>query len=195
LEGDSPGAKEAFTAARAEVEKIVREQPDYAEAHGVLGLIDAGLGRKEEAVRKGERAMALLPLEKDAINGALLSECLAVIYAWVGETDRALKQLAMMVKTPGDLSFGQLNYARSGTRFETIRALTKLSPRWHRSRRRFPTKRGCSGHRRRGPWLFLNREMIPAGRRANPGTYGKLDTLFSVFAPKDAQRIISLQKG
>ena len=107
-EGDSPGAKQAFTAARAEIEKIVREQPDYAQALGLLGLIDAGLDRKEDAIREGERAMALLPLEKDAINGALLSEYLAIIYAWVGETDRALKQLAIAVRTPGDLSFGQL---------------------------------------------------------------------------------------
>jgi serine/threonine-protein kinase len=131
-EGDSPGAQEAFTAARAEVEKIVREQPDYAEALGVLGLIDAGLGRKEDAVREGERAMALLPLEKDAINGALLSEYLAVIYAWVGETDRALEQLAMVAKTPGDLSFGQLKLRpvwdplRNDPRFDEI--VASLAP-------------------------------------------------------------------
>ena len=130
--GDSVGAKEAFTAARAEVEKIAREQPDYAEALCLLGLIDAGLGRREDAVREGERAMALLPLEKDAINGALLSEYLAVIYAWVGETDRALKQLAMAVKTPGDLSFGQLKLRpvwdplRNDPRFEEI--VASLAP-------------------------------------------------------------------
>jgi len=76
--------------------------------------------------------MALLPLEKDAINGALLSEYLAVIYAWVGETDRALKQLAMAVKTPGDLSFGQLKLRpvwdplRNDPRFEEI--VASLAP-------------------------------------------------------------------
>ena len=131
-EGDSAGAKEAFTAAHADVEKIVREQPDYAEALCLLGLIDAGLGRKEDAVSEGERAMALLPLEKDAINGALLSEYLAVIYAWVGETDRALKQLAMVAKTPGDLSFGQLKLRpvwdplRNDPRFDEI--VASLAP-------------------------------------------------------------------
>jgi serine/threonine-protein kinase len=130
--GDSAGAKEAFTAARAEVERIVREQPDYAQALCLLGLIDAGLGRKEDAVREGEHAMALLPLEKDAINGALLSEYLAVIYAWVGEMDRAFKQLAIAVKTPGDLSFGQLKLRpvwdplRNDPRFDEI--VASLAP-------------------------------------------------------------------
>ena len=131
-EGDSAGAKQAFTAARAEVERIVREQPDYAQALGLLGLIDAGLDRKEDAIREGERAMTLLPLEKDAINGALLSEYLAIIYAWVGETDRALKQLAITVKTPGDLSFGQLKLRpvwdplRNDPRFDEI--VASLAP-------------------------------------------------------------------
>jgi TolB-like protein/class 3 adenylate cyclase/Tfp pilus assembly protein PilF len=130
--GDSAGANEAFTAARAEVEKIVREQPDYAEALCLLGLIDAGLGQKEDALREGEHAMALLPLEKDAINGALLSEYLAVIYAWVGEADSAFKQLAMTVKTPGDLSFGQLKLRpvwdplRNDPRFDEI--VASLAP-------------------------------------------------------------------
>ena len=62
-------SRAAFTAARAEQEKIVQAQPNYGPALCVLGLIDAGLGRKEDALREGRRAVELLPVEKDALNG------------------------------------------------------------------------------------------------------------------------------
>ena len=59
----------AFTAARAEQEKVVQAQPNYGPPLCVLGLIDAALGRKEDALREGRRAVELLPVEKDALNG------------------------------------------------------------------------------------------------------------------------------
>jgi tetratricopeptide (TPR) repeat protein len=49
---DEAKARASFTAAREEQEKIVRAQPDYGPAVCVLGLIDAALGRKEEAMRE-----------------------------------------------------------------------------------------------------------------------------------------------
>jgi tetratricopeptide (TPR) repeat protein len=106
--GDAVTARAAFTAARAEMEKIVKEQPDYAEALCMLGLIDAGLGRKEEALTEGRRAVELLPLTKDALTGAELMTFLAVIYAWTGEKDLALKELTSLLEIPGHLSYGQL---------------------------------------------------------------------------------------
>ena len=66
---DDDKARAAFIAARAEQEKIVHAQPNYGPALCVLGLIDAGLGRKEEALREGRRAVELLRAEKDALNG------------------------------------------------------------------------------------------------------------------------------
>ena len=65
----STKAQLAFTAARAEQEKTVQAQPDYGPAWCVLGVIDAALGRKEDALREGRRAVELLPVEKDSING------------------------------------------------------------------------------------------------------------------------------
>ena len=65
---DDAGARAGFTAARAEQEKIVRAQPDYGPAICALGLIDAGLGRKDDALREGRRAVGLLPVEKDAFQ-------------------------------------------------------------------------------------------------------------------------------
>jgi serine/threonine protein kinase/Tfp pilus assembly protein PilF len=63
MTNDSDKALVAFTAARAEQEKIVQAQPNYGPPLCVLGLIDAALGRIEEALREGQRAVALLPVE------------------------------------------------------------------------------------------------------------------------------------
>ncbi|MGI9115351.1 MAG: tetratricopeptide repeat protein [Chthoniobacterales bacterium] len=62
-------ARTSFTAARASVEKIVRDQPDYAPALSLLDRIDAALGQKEEALRESRRACELVPLSKDAALG------------------------------------------------------------------------------------------------------------------------------
>ena len=119
-------AHAAFTAARASQEKIVEAQPNYGPALCVLGLIDAGLGRTEEALREGRRAVELLPVEKDAIVGKLMIEYLAMIAAWVGENDVACEQLAIAVRAPSTVSYGQLKLLpfwdplRSDPRFEKI---------------------------------------------------------------------------
>ena len=105
---DESKARSAFTAARAEQEKTVQAQPNYGPALCVLGLIDAGLGRKEEALREGRRAVELVPVGKDAINGPLMIEYLAMIAAWVGEKDLACKQLAIAIRPPSTVSYGQL---------------------------------------------------------------------------------------
>jgi TolB-like protein/Tfp pilus assembly protein PilF/class 3 adenylate cyclase len=130
--GESAGAQAAFAKARAEQEKIVLEQPDYAPALSVLGLIDAGLGRKEEAQREGRRACELLPVSKDALYGPDLVVNLALIYAWTGEKDRAIEQLARAAEIPGNLSYGLLKLnpewdsLRGEPRFERI--VASLAP-------------------------------------------------------------------
>jgi TolB-like protein/Flp pilus assembly protein TadD len=106
--GDNDRARAAFTLARIEVEKTVREQPAYAQPLSLLGMIDAGLGRKEEAIREGERAIELLPVSKDALSGPGMVENLALIYAWTGENERACEQLAVITSIPYDLSYGKL---------------------------------------------------------------------------------------
>jgi TolB-like protein/Flp pilus assembly protein TadD len=130
--GDASAVRAAFTAARAEVEKVTREQPDYAQGLTVLGLIDAGLGRKDDAIREGTRAVALLPVSKDAIDGSDLILNLAVIYAWTGEKDLALRQLAEAAQLPSTLNYGWLRLhpdwdpLRDDPRFEQI--VASLAP-------------------------------------------------------------------
>ena len=129
---DDAKAQFAFAAARAEQEKIVEAQPNDGLALCVLGLIDAGLGRKEEALREGRRASELLPVEKDAINGPIIVKYLAIIAAWVGDKDLACEQLSIVVTRPTYLSYGELKLLpfwdplRGDPRFEKI--VASLAP-------------------------------------------------------------------
>jgi serine/threonine protein kinase/tetratricopeptide (TPR) repeat protein len=129
---DNDRAWSAFTAARAEQEKVIQAQPNYGPPLSVLGLIDAGLGRKEEALREGRRAVELLPVEKDALKGPLMIQYLAMIAAWIGETDLACEQLAIAVRYPSSLSYGELKLLplwdplRGDPRFERI--VASLAP-------------------------------------------------------------------
>jgi serine/threonine-protein kinase len=118
MSNDDSKARAAFAAASAEQEKIVKAQPNYGPPLCVLGLTDAALGRKREALREGRRAVELLPVEKDAINGPLMIKYLAMIAAWAGDKDLACEQLAIAVRPPSTVSYGQL----------------KLEPNWDRLR-------------------------------------------------------------
>ena len=135
MTNDEHKAQLAFTAARAEQEKTIQAQPDYGPPWCVLGVIDAALGRKEEALREGRRALELLPVKKDPLNGILMIKYLAVIAAWVGEKDLACEQLATAVRYPNsglDLSYGDLKLMpwwdplRGDPRFEKI--VASLAP-------------------------------------------------------------------
>src|SRR4029077_566851 len=126
------GARTAFTAARSEVLEEVKQQPNFAAAVSLLGTIDAGLGRKEEAIREGRRACELLPISKDAIDGAAFAVNLAQIYAWTGEKDLAIEQIAAVERVPNELSYGLLKLhpywdsLRGDQRFEEI--VASLAP-------------------------------------------------------------------
>jgi serine/threonine protein kinase/tetratricopeptide (TPR) repeat protein len=129
---DNERAHVAFTAAGIEQEKTVQAQPNYGPALCVLGLIDAALGRKEEALREGRRAVELLPVEKDAINGPRMIAYSAMIAAWAGDKDLACEQLSIAIRYPGSFSYGQLKLLpfwdplRGDPRFE--KALASLAP-------------------------------------------------------------------
>jgi TolB-like protein/Flp pilus assembly protein TadD len=131
-DGDSAKAQSAFMAARSEVERLLAKQPDFAVAISLLGVIDAGLGRKEQALQEGRRACELLPISKDAVSGVALAINLAQIYAWTGEKDRAIEQIATAERLPNELSYGLLKLhpywdsLRGDPRFEKI--VASLAP-------------------------------------------------------------------
>ncbi len=135
MANDEHKAQLAFTAARVEQEKTIQAQPDYGPPWCVLGVIDAALGRKEEALHEGRRALELLPVKKDPINGILMMKYFAVIAAWVGEKDLACDKLATAVRYPDSglgLSYGDLKLMpwwdplRGDPRFEKI--VASLAP-------------------------------------------------------------------
>ena len=130
--GDGEKARSAFTAARAEVEQVVKQQPDNAPGLCVLGLIDAALGNRRDAVHKSKRAVDLLPVAKDSVDGARMIKYLALTYAWAGKKDAALTELSAAVKLPGYLSYGELKLdpmwdpLRGDPRFDKI--VASLAP-------------------------------------------------------------------
>jgi tetratricopeptide (TPR) repeat protein len=132
MKGDVPAAQAAFTAAHARVEKTVHEEPANGPALCALAMIDAALGRKKEAIGEGRHAVELLPVAKDSIEGPVLIEYLAAIYAATGKKDAAFDQLQVAVQTPGTLSYGQLRLdpmwdsLRADPRFEKI--VASLAP-------------------------------------------------------------------
>ena len=105
---------------------MLQAQPNDSQALGLLGLIDAGLGRKEEALREGRRAVELVPMEKDPFEGVRRVANLAMIAAWVGDKDLACEQLESIIHLPSPLSYGTLKLMpfwdplRDDPRFEKL---------------------------------------------------------------------------
>src|SRR5438874_5222094 len=143
LKGDSVAARAAFTRVRVDLEEAMRVHPDDIPATEMmhllshLGLIDAALGRKEEALSEGRRAVELVPMAEEAMFGSYNNEGrvktnFAMICAWLGETDLALEQLGAVTKIPGGPSYGVLRLnpmwdpLRGDPRFEKI--VASLAP-------------------------------------------------------------------
>jgi TolB-like protein/cytochrome c-type biogenesis protein CcmH/NrfG len=132
IKGDAAAARAAFTAARAQQEEVVRARPDDGPTFCLLGLIDAGLGRKEEALREGRRALELTPVAKNAVDGPEVLYFFAVICAWTGERDLAIEQLETLSRMPVGISYGELRLdpdwepLRGDPRFDKI--VASLAP-------------------------------------------------------------------
>jgi TolB-like protein/Tfp pilus assembly protein PilF/predicted Ser/Thr protein kinase len=130
LKGDETSARAAFIRARAQQEEEIRGHPDDVSLLVDLGLIDAGLRRKEEALNEGRRAMELG--SKDSDTEQYVKKCFAIIGAWTGERELALGQLEALAKTPGSHTYGNFRLSpmwdplRGDPRFEKI--VASLAP-------------------------------------------------------------------
>lgn len=100
-QGDNASAQKLFEEARPAFEAAVKEAPESAERHASLGWLYALLGRKNDAIAEGKRAVELKPESKDAVDGSLLNGYLALIYARLGENDLAIPLIERLLKTPG----------------------------------------------------------------------------------------------
>jgi TolB-like protein/Tfp pilus assembly protein PilF len=100
-QGDNASAQKAFEQARPDFEVAVKEAPESAERHANLGWLYALMGRENEAIAEGQRAVELKPESKDAVVGPLMNGYLALIYARAGENDLAIPLIERLLKTPG----------------------------------------------------------------------------------------------
>ena len=134
-------AHAAFTKVRTKLEEELRIHPDNMDLLSDLGLINAFLGRREEALSEGRRAMELraraLPTAQDPMFGQHTNESFrirsfAMICAWAGQRELALEQLEAVTKVPGGPSYGELRLdpmwdpLRGDPRFEKI--VASLAP-------------------------------------------------------------------
>jgi tetratricopeptide (TPR) repeat protein len=101
-----------------------------------LARVDAGLGRKEDAIREAQQAIELQPITKDSLNGPAQVANLALVYAWTGEPDLALEQVekvATIPGSPGVPTYGDLRFnpcwddLRGDPRFDKIIAAAKAA--------------------------------------------------------------------
>jgi len=99
--GDNASAQKAFEQARPAFEAAVKEAPESAERHASLGWLYALMGRKNDAIAEGQRAVELKPESKDAVDGSLMNGYLTLIYARLGETDLAIPLIERLLKAPG----------------------------------------------------------------------------------------------
>jgi tetratricopeptide (TPR) repeat protein len=136
--GDHEQALAAFAAARKKLEAQSADKLGDPIYLAEVATLDAGLGRKEEAIREARRAVELLPITKDAVNGPDQVAALALVYAWTGERDRALEQLEKVATIPGVLggsvpTYGDLRFnpcwddLRGDLRFDKIVAAAKAA--------------------------------------------------------------------
>jgi serine/threonine protein kinase/tetratricopeptide (TPR) repeat protein len=134
--GDKQKALAAFAAARNKLEAKFGDIPKDAIYLSEVATLDAGLGRKEDAIRNARHAVELLPIAKDSLNGPTLVANLALVYAWTGERARALDQLEIVATIPGEApAYGDLllnpcwDDLRADKRFDKIVAAAKAASR------------------------------------------------------------------
>ena len=132
LEGGHPAMEPASSAAREQLNQKVQTYPEEATIISALGVIDAALGRNEEALKETERAVKMVPVSEDAVDGPSLVYNLAVVYGMVNERDLAFQALNMSANTPGGVAYGELKLdpaldpLRSDPRFDKL--LVQLAP-------------------------------------------------------------------
>ena len=132
LQGGRPTMEATFAAAREQLNRKVEAHPEDASLLSASAVIDAALGRKSEAIEEAKRAVAMLPVSEDAVDGPFLVYNLAAVYGMMNEPNLAFQQLAISVKTPGGATYGTLKLdpswdpLRKDPRFDKL--LAELAP-------------------------------------------------------------------
>ncbi|MDQ3116063.1 MAG: tetratricopeptide repeat protein [Verrucomicrobiota bacterium] len=117
VSGDNPKAQPLYAEVRVQMLAALQQRPDDPDLHLALGFAAAGLGLKDEAIREGRKATALMPVSRDAFTGPGYLGFLAQLYVRLGENDEALDTLRQLLAVPS-----------SGVAISP--ALLKLDPVW-----------------------------------------------------------------
>jgi hypothetical protein len=108
------GANSGYAEHREQLSQKVKTSPQNANLLCRLAMVDDWLNDKEVAISEAKRAVEMLPISKDAVEGPDIAVNLATVYAWTNELDLAFETLGPLTKTPNGIYYGQL----------------KLDPRW-----------------------------------------------------------------
>jgi TolB-like protein/Flp pilus assembly protein TadD len=108
LQGEQPDSKPSFAETREKLNLKVQGSPGNAKLLSNLAVVDALLGKKEDAIAEANRAVNALPVSKDAIDGPGIQMNLAAVYAWTNEPDQAFEQLDILAKLPNGIYYGNL---------------------------------------------------------------------------------------
>jgi TolB-like protein/Flp pilus assembly protein TadD len=123
VRGDAAKAQTEFEAARPAIEKLVTESPQNGIRRAQLGLLYAFLGRKEDALREGKRAMELKPITHDVVEGAIVEDFYALMCARLGLMDKAISRIERLLTTP----FG-VDYADESVTLSDLRKRWEWDP-------------------------------------------------------------------
>lgn len=132
--GDIEKARSSFEAARREFEAALRERPNSPMLHAHFGLANAALGRAEEALRHGTRAMELVPESSDALDGPMYTVAMAQIYASLGMASEALLMIERLLTIPAGITAYSLKFEpawyplRQDTRFQALMTKYGVQP-------------------------------------------------------------------
>ncbi len=133
LQGEQAGANASFAETREQLNQKVQKSPESAYLLSQLAVVDALLNNKEVAISEAKRAIELLPISKDAVDGRAIEVNLAVVYAWTNELGVAFEKLSSLTKVPNGIFYGQLKRdpywepLRKDPRFGKL--LAELAPR------------------------------------------------------------------
>ena len=130
--GDETRAQAVFGAARKRLDADWGERPKTERFFAAAARLDAGLGRKEEAIREAQQAVQLVPISRNTYDGPDYVWTLALVYARTGEPDLAIRQLEIITRIPSEVTYGELRYApfwdslRKDPRFDAV--VASLAP-------------------------------------------------------------------
>jgi Flp pilus assembly protein TadD len=114
VQGESHDTDPSFAETRKELHQKVQMSPENAKLLSNLAVVDALLGKKQDAIGEAAHAVEMRAASKDALAGPGIRANLALVYAWTNELDLAFETLGPLTTIPNSIYYGEL----------------KLDPRW-----------------------------------------------------------------